>query len=108
MTPEPIQHAENVAMTINPWSGPNTTSMAITYDHTKVRIACWEYSANGWDGPHTCLTMPTHAVAWMRPRFELIDGSLLGRPSEPDAGSVDQDAGPGDRAGRHIDGGEGA
>jgi hypothetical protein len=35
---------------------------------------------------------------------ELIDGSLLGRPSEPDAGSVDQDAGPGDRAGRHIDG----
>lgn len=35
----------------------------------------------------------------------LIDGSLLDRPSDPDAGSVDQDAGPGGRAGRHSDGG---
>lgn len=35
------------------------------------------------------------------------DGSLLDRPSAPDAGSVDQDAGPGGRAGRHSDGSQG-
>lgn len=34
-----------------------------------------------------------------------IDRSLLGRPSGPDDGSVDQDAGPGDRAG-NSDGGD--
>lgn len=68
--PRQRQIAEYVA----PWYGPNTSVTKVTWDDTKVRIACWEYSANGWDGPHTCPTMPTHAVAWMRPRFEQIDG----------------------------------
>lgn len=60
---------------VRPWHGPNTVDLTITYDRTKIRIVGWEYSANGWDGPHFCPSMPTHAVAWMRPRFVHIDGS---------------------------------
>lgn len=56
----------------------------------------------------TCPGRLGRLARWIvrRARFEgeLIDGSLLGRPSEPDAGSVDQDAGPGDRVGRVVRG----
>jgi hypothetical protein len=79
----------------------------------KVRVLarCVGCKSERWIGPGEVPEgeMPICSECFMpmvaiRAEGARIDGSLLGRPSEPDAGSVDQDAGPGDRAGRHIDG----
>lgn len=63
-------------MGTRPFHGKDTEVYEGTYDKTKVVIIGWEYGQfptnSGRFGTCKSPSMPTHAVAWMRPIFQSI------------------------------------